>query len=58
MITITLLIMGIIAIILGLIVLIKPKVLNIAVAIWLLIWGILQLLNAFGVVITGFSIIG
>jgi len=55
---ITLLIMGIIAIILGIVVLIRPKILNIAVAIWLLIWGIIQVLGALGIVnITGFAIV-
>jgi len=56
---ITLLIIGLIAVILGIIVLIRPKILNIVVAIWLLIWGIFQILNALGIVnITGFSIVG
>lgn len=54
---ITLLIMGLVAIILGILVLIWPKLLNIVIAIWLLIWGILQVLNALGIVsITGFAV--
>ncbi|MBS3078683.1 DUF3096 domain-containing protein [Candidatus Pacearchaeota archaeon] len=53
------LIMGLIAIILGILVLIKPKLLNISVAVWLLIWGVLQVLNALNIVsISGFAIVG
>jgi len=55
----TILIMGILAIIFGIIVLIWPKILNVIVAIWLLIWGILQVLNGLGILtITGFAVLG
>jgi hypothetical protein len=44
------LILGILAIIIGLIVLIWPKILNIAIAIWFLIWGIIQILAYFDII--------
>jgi hypothetical protein len=47
---VAMLILGIIAIILGLIVLIWPKILNIVIAIWLLIWGIVEILAYYGIV--------
>jgi hypothetical protein len=47
---ITVLILGILAIIIGLVVLIWPKILNIAIAIWLLIWGIIQILAYYNIV--------
>jgi len=47
---VAMLILGILAIIAGLIVLIWPKILNIIIAIWLLIWGVFQLLAYFNIV--------
>lgn len=47
---VTALILGIVAIILGLIVLIWPKILNYAVAAWLLVWGIFEILIYFNIV--------
>ena len=44
---ITLTLTAIFAIIFGLIILIWPKALNLAVGIWLLIYGILQLIGGF-----------
>ena len=47
---VAMLILGILAIIIGFIVLIWPKILNIAIAVWLLIWGIIQILAYYGIV--------
>jgi hypothetical protein len=47
---VTALILGILAIIVGLIVLIWPKIINYAVGIWFLIWGILELLIYFNII--------
>ncbi|MEK6860289.1 MAG: DUF3096 domain-containing protein [Nanoarchaeota archaeon] len=44
------LILGIIAIIAGLIVLIWPKILNYVIAVWLLIWGIFQILGYYNII--------
>ncbi len=47
MVLITITISAVLAIIFGLIILIWPKALNLAVAIWLLIYGILQLIGGY-----------
>jgi len=46
---VAMLILGIIAIIAGLIVLIWPKILNIVIAIWLLIWGVFEILAYYNI---------
>ncbi|VVB78587.1 Uncharacterised protein [uncultured archaeon] len=43
------LILGIIAIIAGILILIWPKILNLVIAIWLLVWGIAEILAYYGV---------
>jgi hypothetical protein len=45
MITITLMIIAILAIIFGILVLIWPKILNILVALWFILYGVLTLLE-------------
>lgn len=47
---VAMLILGILAIIMGLIVLIWPKILNIIIAIWLVLWGIFQILAYYNIV--------
>ena len=47
MVMITLTISAVLAIILGIIILVWPKALNLAVAVWLLIYGILQLVGGY-----------
>ena len=45
MVAVTLAISAVFAIILGIVILIFPRALNIAIALWLLLYGILQLLG-------------
>lgn len=45
MVTITLTVTAILAIVFGILILVKPRTLNFVVAAWLLLYGILQLLS-------------
>ena len=47
---VVMLILGIIAILAGLIILIWPKILNIVIAIWLLLWGIFEILAYYNII--------
>jgi hypothetical protein len=53
---VVLLITGIISIIIGIIILIWPKILNLAVAFWFLIWGILMVLAYYNIIPLSISI--